>query len=159
MKTVFKKASGLWSAFHELAMAPIAFVVFALFYALVAWLWQEIPLPGPSRLLGPMFGAFLVFVGWAAGTFSFYWNCKERFFYLFKHGPDNVFQLTEDNEIQLQVRKYTRRWNEIQSRWMSVPDGFNNEPRIEIETNELFRCHVLYLWHCSIFVFGLVLSQ
>jgi hypothetical protein len=158
MKTVFKKAWGLWSAFHELAMAPIAFVVFAFFYALVAWLWQEIPLPGPSRLLGPMFGAFLVFVGWAAGTFSFYWNCKERFFFLFKSGPTNVFQETKKHSTQLQNRQYAyhpERSGNLMEIW--VKD--NNTDGFKIESQELFRCHVLYLWHCSIFVFGLVLSQ
>lgn len=142
MKNWIAKVREFWAAFNEIAMAPIAFVVFAGVYALIAWWLPDVPLPGPSRLVGPMWGAFLVFVGWAAGTFSFYWNCRERFEFLFGSGPEQVFE-TSRNKV------------------------FRNKRPIEIRmgllfkesSTELFRCHVLYLWHCSIFVFGLVLSQ
>lgn len=144
MKNLFKKASASWSAFHELAMAPIAFFVFTVIYTLITMLFPDVPLWGPSRLVGPMFGAFLVFVGWSAGTFSFYWNCKDRFVFLFKSGPSVVFyKIGNDSNLKLTL------FNE------KMP-----APKInELHSLELFRCHVLYLWHCSIFVFGLVLSQ
>jgi hypothetical protein len=136
MKPLLSKLRNSWAAYNELAMAPIAFIVFAIIYYLVAWLWSEIPLPGPSRLLGPMFGAFLVFVGWTAGTLSYYWNSKERFEFLFKTTYDWQFHIGANNRIESKELV-----------------------QVEKPLDELFRCHVLYLWHCSIFVFGLVLSQ
>lgn len=139
MKNLLSKIRNSWAAYNEMAMAPIAFFVFAIIYCLVAWLWSEIPLPGPSRLLGPMFGAFLVFVGWTAGTFSFYWNCRERFQFLFKSGTQYVYRIDKYGDVITNELTHTQAFLE--------------------SSNELFRCHVLYLWHCSIFVFGLVLSQ
>lgn len=158
MKSILSKINSKWAAYNEMAMAPLAFIVFAVIYALVAWLWQEIPLPGPSRLLGPMFGAFLVFVGWTAGTFSFYWNCRDRFEFLFKSGPENVFQKTEQHSTQLRNRQYIISYNRNGNK-IELWNGPSDYSNFELETQELFRCHVLYLWHCSIFVFGLVLSQ
>lgn len=154
MKKVIKKLNGLaekarthWAQLNEIYMAPIAFFLFYVVFSLIAWIWPMIPLPGPARLVGPMWGACLVFVGWASGTLSFYWNCRDRFYFLFK--SDIVFKWPGGknfHSVTLNLNLHTEEEKEIGKIW-------------NFHSQELFRCHVLYLWHCSIFVFGLILSQ
>lgn len=165
MKKVIKKLNGLadkarthWAQLNEIYMAPIAFILFYVVFSLIAWIWPMIPLPGPARLVGPMWGACLVFVGWASGTLSFYWNSKERFYFLFKSGPQNVFEKTKEHSYQLGNRHYITA-EDGKGGEQELWNGASNYPNFKFETLELFRCHVLYLWHCSIFVFGLILSQ